>query len=218
MFDAGAPQLTPPEREKVVRLAEALGKRPGLLLAVGGIHADADRVALQEVQLRRTVLAQSGQRVSEKGDPGPLSTQQPKIREALEALYKERFGASELAALKEGFRGANPGQLEESMTGKVLSRMTGLLREKKTPSESEVAQLKGADFYSVLFEHLRAKEVVADTRLQALAQSRGEGVVEILKSAGAATERVQLLAPEKGDSSNGEIPLRMSLEPAKTSK
>ena len=218
VFDAGAPQLTPPEREKVVRLAEALGKRPGLLLAVGGIHADADRVALQEVQLRRTVLAQSGQRVSEKGDPGPLSTQQPKIREALEALYKERFGASELAALKEGFRGANPGQLEESMTGKVLSRMTGLLREKKTPSESEVAQLKGADFYSVLFEHLRAKEVVADTRLQALAQSRGEGVVEILKSAGAATERVQLLAPEKGDSSNGEIPLRMSLEPAKTSK
>ena len=218
MFDAGAPQLTPPEREKVVRLAEALGKRPGLLLAVGGIHTDADRVALQEVQLRRTVLTQSGQRVSEKGDPGPLSTQQPKIREALEALYKERFGASELAALKEGFRGANPGQLEESMTGKVLSRMTGLLREKKTPSESEVAQLKGADFYSVLFEHLRAKEVVADTRLQALAQSRGEGVVEILKSAGAATERVQLLAPEKGDSSNGEIPLRMSLEPAKTSK
>jgi hypothetical protein len=51
-----------------------------------------------------------------------------------------------------------------------------------------------------------------------LAQSRGEGVVEILKSAGVATERVQLLAPEKGDSANGEIPLRMSLEPAKTSK
>ena len=218
VFDAGAPQLTPPEREKVVRLAEALGKRPGLLLAVGGIHTGADRVALQEVQLRRTVLTQSGQRVSEKGDPGPLSTQQPKIREALEALYKERFGASDLAALKEGFRGANPGQLEESMTGKVLSRMTGLLREKKTLSESEAVQLKGADFYGVLFERLRAKEVVADTRLQALAQSRGERVVEILKSAGAATERVQLLPPEKGDSSNGEIPLRMSLEPAKTSK
>ncbi len=217
-FEAGAPQLTPPEREKVVRLAEALGKRPGLALSVGSVHTDADRVAMQDAQLRRTVLTQSGQRVSEKGDPGPVSTQQPKIREALEALYKERVGAGELAAMKEGFRGANPGQMEESATGKVMSRISGLLREKKSLSESEVEQLKGADFYAVLFERLRAKEVIADTRLQALAQSRGENVIEILKTAGVAAERVQLLPPEKGDSANGEIPLRMSLEPAKTSK
>lgn len=218
VFEAGAPQLTPPEREKLAKLAEAMGKRPGLVLSVGGVHADADRVALQDVQLRRTLLAQSGQRVLEKGDPGPVSTQQPKIREALEALYKERVGASDLAALKEGFRGANPGQLEESMTGKVMSLITGLLREKKTLNESEIAQLKGADFYSVLFERLRAKEVIADERLQALAQARGEGVIEILKTAGVATERVRLLPSEKGDSANGEIPLRMSLEPAKTNK
>jgi hypothetical protein len=222
VFEAGAPQLTPPEREKLVRLAEAMAKRPALNLSVGGIYTDADRVALQEVQLRRAVLVQSGQRVPEKGDPGPVSTQQPKIREALETLYKERVGASDLAALKEGFRSANPGQLEESMTGKVMSRVSGLMREKKTLNESEVAQLKGADFYSVLFEKLRAKEVIADERLQALAQARGENAVEILKSAGVPAERVQLLLPEQGklegDGASGEIPLRMSLESAKTAK
>ncbi|MDO8960236.1 MAG: DUF748 domain-containing protein [Rhodocyclaceae bacterium] len=215
-FEAGAPQLTPPEREKVVRLAEALAKRPGLILAVGGSHADTDRVALQDVQLRRTVLARSGQRVSEKGDPGPVSTQQPKIREALEALYKEHVGASDLAALKAGFRAANPGQLEEGVTGKVMSRLSGLLGEKKTLSEREVAGLKGADFYAVLFGRLRAREVIAETRLQALAQERGAGVIEILKTAGVAAERMQLLPPEKVEHANGEVPLRLSLEPAKT--
>ncbi len=220
VFEAGAPQLTPPEREKVAKLAEAMGKRPGLVLSVGGVHADADRVALQDIQLRRAVLTQAGQRVPERGDPGPVSTQQPKIREALETLYKDRIGAADLAAMKEGFRNANPGQLEESTAGKVMSRLSGLLREKKTLNESEVAQLKGADFYAVLFERLRAKESIPDERLQDLAQKRGEGVAEILKTAGIATERVQLLAPEKGktegEGAGKDIPLRMSLEPAKS--
>lgn len=220
VFEAGAPQLTPPEREKVAKLAEAMGKRPGLVLSIGGVHADADRVALQDIQLRRAVLTQAGQRVPERGDPGPVSTQQPKIREALETLNKERIGAADLAAMKEGFRNANPGQLEESAAGKVMSRLSGLLREKKTLNESEVAQLKGADFYSVLFERLRAKENIPDERLQDLAQKRGEGVLEILKGAGVAPERVQLLAPEKGktegEQPTHEVALRMSLEPAKT--
>lgn len=220
VFEAGAPQLTPPEREKVAKLAEAMGKRPGLVLSVGGVHADADRVALQDIQLRRAVLIQAGQRVPERGDPGPVSTQQPKIREALETLYKDRISAAELAAMKEGFRNANPGQMEESTAGKVMSRLSGLLREKKTLNESEVAQLKGADFYGVLFERLRAKESIPDERLQDLAQKRGEGVAEILKSAGVAPERVQLLAPEKGktesEGAGKDIPLRMSLEPAKS--
>ena len=220
VFEAGAAQLTPPEREKVAKLAEAMGKRPGLALAVGGVHVDADRVALQDVQLRRTVLTQAGQRVPERGDPGPVSTQQPKIREALETLYKDRVGAADLAALKEGFRSANPGQLEESMAGKMMSRLSGVFRDKKTLSEGEVAQLKGADFYGVLFERLRAKENIPDERLQDLAQKRGEGVAEILKSAGVAHERVQLLAPEKGKTEGEqlahEVPLRMSLEAAKS--
>lgn len=213
-FEAGAAQLSPPEREKLVRLAEALAKRPGLVLALGGQHAEADRTALQDVQLRRTVIVRMGQRVSERGDPGPLSTRQPKVQAALEALYGERFGGADLAALKEGFRRANPGQLEEGLTGKMMSRLSGLLREKKTLGEDEVARLKGADFHAEVYERLRAAEAIADARLLELARTRGENAVEILKSQGVAAERLRPLAPEKAEGTEAGVPLKLTLEAA----
>jgi hypothetical protein len=220
VFEAGNAQLAPPEREKVAKLAQALGKRPGLDLSLGGVHVAADRIALQDVQLRRSVLARAGQRVPESGDPGPLSTQQPKIREALEALYKERVGAADLDALKAGFRSANPGQLEEGVAGKMVSRLTGLLREKKTLDENAIARLKGVDYYAVLFEQLRAQENIPDTRLQALAQGRTDFVADLLGKAGVDAKRLRLLAPEKAQTEEGaatlEVPLRLSLEAAKS--
>lgn len=218
-FEPGALELTPPEREKAMKLATALGKRPKLSLMLTGVYADADRTALQDVRLRRTVLARSGQSVPEAGDPGPISTQQPKIREALEALYKERFGAADLAALKEGFRKANPGQLEESVTGKFISRLSGLLREKKTLSEDEIGRLKGADFYGVLFERLREREEIPDARLQELAQQRSNTLRVLLESAGVPASRLTVAAAEKAKAeevSARGIALRMALETAKT--
>ncbi len=215
-FETGQSQLAPPEREKLVKLAAAMAKRPGLVLAVGGQHAEADRLALQDRQLRRTVLTQAGQQVAQQGDPGPLSTQQPKVRAALEALYEKRVGAADLAALKDGFRKANPGQLEQGMAGRLMSRLSGLLREKKTLSEEEVAQLKGADFYGLLFERLRVKEDIPGERLQALARQRGEGVAEILKAAGVADERIRTLPPAPFVPAEGrpvdEVPLHMELQ------
>jgi hypothetical protein len=213
-FEAGAAQLSPPEREKLARIAAALAKRPGLVLALGGQHAEADRIALQDVQLRRAVIVRMGQRVAERGDPGPLSTRQPKVQAALEALYGDRFGGADLAALKEGFRRANPGQLEESLTGKMMSRLSGLLREKKTLGENEVARLKGADFHAVVYERLRAAETVADARLQELARTRGEHAVELLKSQGVALERLRPLAAEKAESTEAGVPLKLALEAA----
>lgn len=216
-FEPGASQLTPPEREKFSRLAGVLTKRPSLLLTVGGTYAEADRVALQEVQLRRAVLVQAGQRVSEKGDPGPLSTRQPKVQAAIEALYAERVGKSDLAALKEGFRTANPGQLEEGVAGKMMSRLSGLLREKKVLGEDEVARLKGADFHAVLFERLRAREAVGDERLQSLAKARGESAIEALKAVGVPAERLSAIPPAKAEEEapGRDVPLKLGLEAMK---
>lgn len=213
-FEAGVGQLTPPEREKLTKVAAAMAKRPGLVLGVSGTYAEVDRVALQDVQLRRTILKQIGERVSEERDPGPLSTALPKVRAALEDLYGQRYGASDLAALKEGFRQANPGQLEENMAGKMMSRLSGLLREKKTLSEAEVGQLKGVDFYGLLYERVRAKEAIGDERLQALARSRVEFAVNTLKAAGVTAERLQQRPAEKLDPSDGNIPLKLALEAA----
>lgn len=101
VFEAGNPQLTPPEREKIVRLAGALTKRPKLSLEIHGVYAEKDRIVLRDRQLRRTLIEKSGQQVEEEGDPGPISLQQPDIQSALETLFEERFGGEELASLKE---------------------------------------------------------------------------------------------------------------------
>ncbi|MCM2289730.1 MAG: DUF748 domain-containing protein [Sulfuritalea sp.] len=214
-FEAGAARLSPPEREKLLRLVTVLNKRPGLALAVGGTWSEADRLALQDLQLRRTVAAKSGQEVGEKGDPGPLTTRTPKVQAALESLYGDRFGSAELAALKEGFRKANPGQLEESLTGKMMSRLSGLMREPRSLSDSEVGQLKGADFYVVLFERMRAKETVKDDVLQALAERRAEHALEQLKAAAAPAERLSQAAVSKSEATGRDIPLKLDVGAAK---
>ncbi|MCX7155990.1 MAG: DUF748 domain-containing protein [Rhodocyclales bacterium] len=210
-FEAGVTSLTPPEREKLVRLATVLNKRPGLALSVSGTWAEVDRVALQDLQLRRAVAEKSGQPVGAKGDPGPLSTRAPKVQAALEGLFADSFGSAELATLKEGFRSANPGQLEESMTGKMMSRLSGLMREKRSLSEAEVGRLKGADFYAVLFERLRAKQVVQDDALQALAEKRTEYALEDLKAAGAPEARIRQGAAAKSATEGREILLKLDL-------
>jgi hypothetical protein len=210
-FEAGATRLTPPEREKLVRLATVLNKRPGLALSVSGTWAEVDRVSLQDLQMRRVVADKSGQPAGAKGDPGPLSTRAPKVQAALESLFADSFGSAELAALKEGFRSANPGQLEESMTGKMMSRLTGLMREKRSLSEAEVGRLKGADFYAVLFERLRAKQVVPDDALQALAVRRAEYALENLKAAGAPEARIRQGAAAKSETEGREILLKLEL-------
>ena len=163
---------------------------------------------MQDLQLRRAVAAKLGQPVDEH-DPGPISTGQPKVRAALEGLYADRVGSGALAALKEGFRKANPGQLEESGTGKMLSRLTNVFSSKQNLSEGEVTQLKGTDFHAVLYQRLRSKEAVADERLQALATARGAAALVELKEANAPTERITLLAPVKIDGTSNEVPLGM---------
>lgn len=210
-FEAGARRLTPPEREKLVKLAAALNKRPALALDVSGTWNEADRVALQDLQLRRTLLEKSGQKIDAQGDPGPISTRTPAIQAALEGLFGERFGKAELDGLKQGFRNANPGQMEENLGGKMMSRLTGLVRPPRQLSESEVGALKGADFHAVLFQRLREKETIADERLQQLAAARGEAALAVLKEAKAPVERIKPGAPEKLAESEHEVALKLGL-------
>ncbi|KYC29072.1 hypothetical protein ACY05_00320 [Sterolibacterium denitrificans] len=217
-FEPGAQSLTPPEREKLAQLADALGKRPTLTLTLHGTYAETDRVALQDRQLRRAIMRLAGQQAAKDAgdsgsdpDPGPLTTGNPKIQDALEKLYAERFGSGELAALKEGFRKANPGALEESAGSRMLSRLGGLMREQRVLGEDEISRLKGGDFYDILFEQLRAREAVADERLLALARTRGEKALAALLAAGAPADRATLGAAEKIEAEGREIPLKLAL-------
>lgn len=210
-FDAGVARLSPPEQEKMIRLAGVLNKRPRLAMTVHGVYADTDRIALQDLQLRRAVVAEMGEPVEEGKDPGLLATGSPKVQAALERLFSDRISGAELAALKEGFRKANPGELEQGMGGKIISRLSGLFRKQRTLNEDEIQQLKGADFYAVLFRRLRDREPVSDAQLESLGKARGENTYAALKAAGAPVPRVALAAPEKVDSDAQGVPVKLDL-------
>jgi uncharacterized protein involved in outer membrane biogenesis len=210
-FETGAAQPTPPEREKLVKIAAALNKRPGLSLALHGVYAEQDRPALQEKQLRRSVAEKIGQQVEGDSDPGPVAMHQPKVQAALESLYAERFGSEERATLKDGFRKANPGQLEESLKDKMMSKLSGMFRARKILNEQEVAQLKGGDFYVILADRLRNSMSIDDTRLQALATARSESMAAILKTAGAPMERIEIRAAEKVETDGRDVPVKLVL-------
>lgn len=211
VFEAGNGQLAPPEREKLLRLADMLNKRPTLTLAIHGVYADTDRVALQDLQLRRTVAQSTGQHLAADEDPGPLPSHQPKTQTELESLFSDKFGGGELAALKDGFRRANPGKLEEGTAGKMMSGLKGLFREKRTLNEQEVAKLKGVDFYGVLFERLRAGIAIDDKQLQLLATTRGETTAAALREAGAPADRVSVLPYEKGNAEGPDVAVKLVL-------
>ena len=211
VFEFGKPDLSPPEREKLVHLATALSKRPKLSLTVHGVYADADRVALQDLAVRRAVAEMTGQRLEADEDPGPLPTSSTKVQGALERLYSERISSSDLAALKEGYRKANPGMLQEGVGGKIMSVLSGLFREKRTLNEDEVKQLKGTDFYAILFQRLRDREAVTDVQLQELARTRGNNTLAALQAAGVPPERMQVAAPEKVEARENDVPLKLEL-------
>jgi hypothetical protein len=210
-FEFGKPDLSPPEREKLVHLATALNKRPKLSLTVYGVYADADRVALQDLVVRRTVAKMTGQHLEADEDTGPLSTGSTKVQGALEKLYSERIGSSDLAALKEGYRKANPGMLQEGVGGKMMSLLSGLFQEKRTLNEDEVKQLKGTDFYAILFQRLRDREAITDVQLQELARTRGNNTLAALQAAGLPPERMQIAAPEKVEAKENDVPLKLEL-------
>lgn len=216
VFEAGQAELTPPEREKLVRFAEALTKRPNLTIAVHGTWSDADRAALQDLQLRKAIAGKL--HLSTEGDPGLLSPEQKPVKPVLEELYQDRFGRGALAGLKDSFRKANPGALPESTSGKVMSAITGIFSSKPSFSEQEIAKMKGADFHALLYQKLRDAEVVPDTALQALAQARGKEVMQLLQQNKAPLDRLSLQAPEKVDAADKTIPLKMDMSTASPTK
>ena len=100
-FAAGRPDVPPPEKEKLAKLAGALQKRPQLKLSLQGRYNPVtDRAELQSAAVRRTLAARLGQKPDPAEDPGPVDFSSPETGKALEAMFSERFGADALKTLK----------------------------------------------------------------------------------------------------------------------
>jgi len=215
-FEAGEVSLTPPEKEKFKQIAQILGKRPGLGLTVHPAwSAEIDRPVVKETRLRRAVAEKMGLKLKEDEEPGPLSTANPKAQAALETLYAARMGESSWKALQAKWVKANPEANPKTGVGKLTSRLQGLFKKDEPLSETDMAQLKGADLHALLYDQLLAKEQVSDADLAILADKRGRAILQGLTALGAPAERIKLAVSEIFAGEGREIPARMELGVAK---
>ncbi|MCZ8016233.1 MAG: DUF748 domain-containing protein [Limnobacter sp.] len=215
-FTAGANTLSPSQKEGLKKLGEALGTRPNLAVTVQGTWAPEDKTALQNVQMRRAVATQAGEKLQPGEDPGPLALNSEAGQKAIEALFEKRFSAGELASLKTGFRQANPGQLQQGTAGKALGQITNLFKDTRELSSSEINALKGKNFHAVLAQKLQDAETVSTTQLQALATQRQIQISAGLAAAGIAAERLKVGAPKETKAAEDKtVPIELDVAVSK---
>lgn len=195
-FNAGQNTLSPPQREKVSKLGQALKDRPKLFLTLRGTFSPADKTALQNLQMRKAVAKQAGESLANTADPGPLAFSSESTQQAIEAVFEKRFGAGELASLKTGFRQANPDKLEQSVAGQALGQIANLFKETRELSAKEVESLKGQRFHDVLAQKLQNSEDVSEEVLRQLGTQRGQTIFNSLTQAGVDASRLQLEPPK----------------------
>jgi len=184
-FEPGDAELTPPEREKLTQLAEALTLRPNLALIVpGAVSADADTAALQVDRVDARIDAD----IEALGADVALLERRHR---AIESLYSR----------------ANPGQLLDTLQAEFM--------QAQDPANAESPLvLDEAAYLAALREQLVAAEPVTEADLDGLAGARAQGIRDALTADGTiALERVELgerTAASLNDA--GWIPLQLDIE------
>ncbi|HET6564169.1 MAG TPA: DUF748 domain-containing protein, partial [Xanthomonadales bacterium] len=188
-FSAGQAEISPPDRESLLKLAEAMSQRPELQLEVAGSYSgEVDTLALQTQQVEQRIEAA----ISELQGGSELATEQR--RQVMEQMLSASAAATDLLAL----------QQEHS------SIPEGADPEKTEPVLDETAYLEA------LRQKLIAAEPVGEAELQALATARAEAVADVLAGDGTGSPLpFSLLDPVAVDADeNSEVPLELKVEAA----
>ncbi|MEE4173428.1 MAG: DUF748 domain-containing protein [Xanthomonadales bacterium] len=94
-FEPGSAEISPPDREKLLKLAEAMQQRPELALEIPGVWSETvDAQALREQAVDERIAAWE---TANPDTGGELSTERD--RAALEALHQEEFPQTDLAQI-----------------------------------------------------------------------------------------------------------------------
>jgi hypothetical protein len=205
-FDPGRAELSPPEKEKLEKLAEALHKRPQLQLVVQGRYStEADGHEMQALNVQRAVAGRLGSKVTPEEEPGPPDFANGKTRRALEELFSERFGAAALEELKRSVeqdavasQGSETQQPEQGKTAAAgrWSKLTRALKLDRILRPEESAR-ESASLAAAQYERLVTSEPLPEEQLIALAQSRARAIVAELQGAdGIPDERLAIKEPE----------------------
>jgi len=197
-FEPGRDVVLPPEREKLNRVGEVLGKRPQLKLTVhGGYDAKLDGEALRALHVRQDLAKRLEVKLKPGEDPGPVAFDDAKTQRALEAMLRERGGDK---AVDEAIA------RYEKSSGKKADRANAVL--------ALVGRGAGdRALYEAVYRQLVETAPLADSELTALAQRRGEAAVRALnEGASAAATRVEAGATEAaGGAERKGVPSRLEL-------
>lgn len=163
-FDAGRATMQPPEREKLKRVADALGKRPQLRLVVEGQVGEADIAALRERAVANAVALKLGRSAAAGALPEPVNPLDAKTQRTLEVLFAERNSGEALSKFVAE---------TEKARGKPVQRVNPALALVGRAS-ADIA------FYETLLKRLNDTARIPDTALGQLADARARAVAEYL--------------------------------------
>ncbi len=189
-FSAGEAEISPPDRESLLKLAEAMRQRPELKLEVAGTYArEVDTLALQTKQAEQRLATA----VSElQGSASELTTDQR--RQVMEQLLASSLTAEDLLALQQQHSSIPEGEDPE----------------KAQPVLDETAYLE------TLRQKLVAAEPVGETELRGLAEARADAVTAMLAGENAENPlpvgRLEVVAVDADE--NDEVPLELKVEAA----
>lgn len=198
-FDPGSDRLLPPEREKLLKIAEILSKRPQLKLVVPAQYAEAaDGAALRVRAVRVEIGNRAGIKTPEGEVVGPLPLSDGKVRKALRELYTQRFGEAEY---KKVVADAQAREATNAADAKAKLSMGSRL---SNFASGEPQLTQPGEFYRSLQQRLVDEHPLPKEALAALATGRAEMVMRTFQEAGVAegavvvgeTEAVEV-EPEK---------------------
>ncbi len=185
-FSPGRSDLLPPEKEKLMRIVEALGKRPNLSVEIPAVvDPAADGEALRTAKMAALVdteLAASGKPETGRG-------LEKRTRKAIEDLFERQFPGERLDPVREKFTLPPP----EDPAGK--------------PRLDELAYL------DELRRRIAAAQVLSDAELAGLGTARAEAVRAELAASGAIpADRLRVGERKEAKARDGAwIPVELSL-------
>jgi hypothetical protein len=188
-FIRGRADLTPPEQERIVKLAEALSLRPELVLEVSGVvDREADGIALRTAKLQQIVDARLGELAQD--DDAMYAEQQRKI---LESLFIEHGVAAEQEIALE--------ELESRFTSVVTNEETGTTE----------TQFDALAYSNEIRRQLIELQPMTDSELAALANERSSNVRTALLAIDSLLESRIALGKAQAVEVKGDEPVKMKV-------
>ncbi len=194
-FDPGSDRLSEAEREKALRVAEALTLRPQLDLEIRGSYEDErDGRALKADKLDNQVLMRMGDSTTVNES---LQAARDQITGILAALYAEQFGEEQRTLLETRF-------ILEPEEAQPKKKRWG-----RKPSRPAIDQ---AAYTAALRDQLIDAQPLAQGELRLLAQARALSLMDIIVTdGGIASERIFILEPLIDGKHPGEMKARLTL-------